>query len=312
MPDMDGFAACARVRALPGGADLPIIFLTALRDVDTFDRALEVGGDDFLTKPVRPGELVARVESALKLRKMRVELREHYELLRRQRDDLLRVQLQKERLMAFVVHDLKGPVNAMDLNAQLLSRDPSLSDSARKAVGQIRNEARQLNRMILNLLDISKADEGKLSVERRKLDLVPLIAELFSEFTPMAEMRRVRLDSNLVAREAFADPDLLKRVLMNFIENAVRHTAVDSSVTVASQKAAGAVELSVLDRGPGIPPGQKERIFDAFVQGATGVTRSGRGLGLAFCRAAATAHGGRVWVQDAEPGASFHVSLPNE
>src|SRR5262249_56334444 len=131
-------------------------------DVDTFDEALRVGADDFLTKPVRPAELIARVGTALKLRQMRVELREHYELLKHQRDDLLRLQLQKERLSAFLVHDLKNPVNSMDLHAQLLLRDQGLSARSRDSAAQIRSEARQLVRMILNLLDISKADEGKL------------------------------------------------------------------------------------------------------------------------------------------------------
>jgi two-component system sensor histidine kinase/response regulator len=137
----------------PGGAGTPVLFLTALRDVDTFDRALRAGGDDFLTKPVRPTELVVRVQSALKLRRMSEELREHYELLKRQRDDLLRLQLQKERLTAFVVHDLKNPVNSMDLHAQVLLREKGLPATARDSATQIRTEARQLTRMILNLLD---------------------------------------------------------------------------------------------------------------------------------------------------------------
>ena len=145
MPGIDGFAVCARIRALPGGAETPIVFLTALRDVDTFDRALRAGGDDFLTKPVRPTELVVRVQAALELRRMSAELREHYELVRKQRDDLMRLQLQKERLTAFVVHDLKNPVNSMDLHAQVLLRDPELPASARESVQHIR-ERRALAR----------------------------------------------------------------------------------------------------------------------------------------------------------------------
>jgi two-component system sensor histidine kinase/response regulator len=101
MPEVDGFEACRQVRALPGGEQIPIVFLTALRDVDTFDSALRAGGDDFLTKPVRLTELIVRVQTALKLRRMRVELGEQYDLLKRQRDDLMRLQLQKERLMSF-------------------------------------------------------------------------------------------------------------------------------------------------------------------------------------------------------------------
>ncbi|HMY19542.1 MAG TPA: response regulator, partial [Polyangium sp.] len=110
MPGMDGFTVCQRIRELPGGADVPIIFLTALRDVATFDRAMLVGADDFLTKPVRPTELIVRVQAALRMRRMGAELREHYALIRHQRDDLMRLQLQKEMLMSFVVHDLKNPV----------------------------------------------------------------------------------------------------------------------------------------------------------------------------------------------------------
>ena len=99
------------------------MFLTALRDVDTFDRALAAGGDDFLTKPVRPAELVVRVRALLEARRMSAEIRQHYELIRKQRDDLMRLQLQKERLTALIVHDLKNPVHAMDLHAQVLQRN---------------------------------------------------------------------------------------------------------------------------------------------------------------------------------------------
>ena len=102
MPVVDGPTACERIRMLPGGHDTPVVFLTAQRDVDTFDRALRAGGDDFLTKPVQPSELLLRVQAALKLRKVKAELREHYGLVRKQRDDLMRLQLPKERLSQFL------------------------------------------------------------------------------------------------------------------------------------------------------------------------------------------------------------------
>src|SRR5688572_12256250 len=153
MPGMDGFEVCSRLRALPAGPDTPVIFLTALRDVDTFDAALRAGGDDFLTKPVRPTELVLRVQAALRLRRLNTSNREYYELARRQRDDLMRLQLQKERLSAFVVHDLKNPVGNIDLLAQLLLRDRELPERCRGSVTTIRDELRALNRLIMNLLD---------------------------------------------------------------------------------------------------------------------------------------------------------------
>jgi two-component system sensor histidine kinase/response regulator len=315
MPELDGFAVCERIRALPRGPETPVVFLTALRDVDTFDHALRSGGDDFLTKPVRPTELVIRVQSALKIRRLSAELREHYDLLRHQRDDLLRVQLQKERLMAFVVHDLKNPVNAMDLHAQLLARDASLPASARESAAQIRIAARRLGQMILNLLDISKADEGKLVASKTPVDLEALAARVTAEIDVAARARGCLLEVALTARRVDADEDLLERTLLNLLENAVRHAPGGTAVRLESRREGPILELRVRDAGPGIPEAMRETLFDPFVQlGGEGhpPSRGGRGLGLAFCRLAVQAHGGRIWIEDGNPGAVFVLALPAE
>ena len=315
MPDIDGFGACERIRALPGGAEVPTIFLTALRDVDTFDRALEVGGDDFLTKPVRPAELVARVEAALKLRRMRAELREHYDLLKQQRDALLRVQLQKERLMAFVVHDLKNPVSTMDLHAQLLLRDPKLAESSRESATLIRNEARHLSRLILNLLDLAKSDEGKLFARCADVALKPLVDELFVELAATAAARGVHFEASLEVEHIHADVDLVRRLLLNLLDNAMRHTPPETTISVAAVATPAGVEMAVRDAGPGVPLELRDRIFEPFIQAERSrndVTRAGQGLGLAFCRLAVEAHGGRIWIEDGAPGAVFKIALPQQ
>ncbi len=315
MPDLDGFAVCELIRARPEGASTPVVFLTALRDVDTFEHALRAGGDDFLTKPIRPTELVVRVRTALRLRRMGSELREHVELVRHQRDDVLRLQLQKERLTTFVVHDLKNHVNAMDLHAQLLLRDPALTDDARESAAQIRSSARQLGRMILNLLDISRADEGKLVVKRADFDLEGLVQAVAGELQAMASDRAVALEFALTTPRLRADEDLLRRTLANLIENAIRHAPKNSFVRIASRRKPGLTQLSVTDSGTGVPPALRDKIFDPFVQlEATNrpITRSGRGLGLTFCKFAVEAHGGGIWVEDANPGAAFVLSIPDE
>lgn len=315
MPDLDGFAVCERIRALPRGPEVPVLFLTALRDVDTFDRALRAGGDDFLTKPVRPTELIVRVQTALKLRRMSVELREHYDLLKRQRDDLMRVQLQKERLMAFVVHDLKNPVNSMDLHAQLMLRSPDLPESLREAAGQIRTEARHLTRMILNLLDISRGEEGQLNPKKVEIEVAPLITSIFSELGVNAAARGVKLDSAVRTPTLRGDEDLVRRTLTNLVENAIRFAPTQTSVTLAVDRYAGGVEVTVADEGPGIPAELRERVFDPFVQADTHQRpeRTSRGLGLAFCKIAVQAHGGTVGIRDnANTGTIFVVRLPDE
>jgi len=315
MPGMDGFAVCSRIRALPSGPHIPILFLTSSRDVDTFDRALRVGGDDFLTKPVRPTELVVRVQGALKLRRMSAELREHYELVRRQRDDLMRLQLQKERLMAFVVHDLKNPVNSLDLHAQLLLRNQELGSRARESAQRIRDEARSLLRLVLNLLDISKSEEGRLVVQPGEIDLEALFSALLEGHAVKAQDARVELRRSIEVRTIAADVDLLRRVFENLLDNALRHAPEESEVRITVTQCDAAVEIRIADAGPGVPPELREKIFERFVQLENServVTRTGRGLGLTFCKLVIEAHGGRIWVEDAHPGAVFCMRLPNE
>lgn len=313
MPGLDGFAVCRRIRSAPGGSDVPIVFLTALRDVDTFDEALHVGGDDFLTKPVRPTELLVRVQSALKLRRMSTELREHYDLVRRQRDDLMRLQLQKERLSAFIVHDLKNPVTSMDLNAQVLLADSELPQRAKDAAKNIRVDARSLMRMILNLLDISKAEEGRLTARRSRLDLPATLRDVLDAAELKARALEVTVERSFEVPTALADADLLKRVAENLLDNAIRHAPKGGRVVLSSVARPDATELRVEDNGPGIPDDMRERIFDPFVQleRSAGSSRTSRGLGLAFCRIAVEAHGGKIWVEDANPGARFSLTLPN-
>lgn len=314
MPEVDGFAVCELIRALPRGRETPLIFLTALRDVDTFDRALRAGGDDFLTKPVRPTELIVRVQTMLQLRRMRVELREHYDLLKHQRDDLLRLGLQKERLMTFVVHDLKNPVNSIDLHAQILCRDRGLPELARESAAHIRTEARQLNRMILNLLDLSKGDEGKLSPKRTDIDVRSMVAEILAELGVAAESRKVQLHTSIAADRIHVDEDLLRRTLTNLVENAIRYAPPETSIHITATRISGGTEVRIADAGSGIPAEMREKVFDPFVQVEVGerlVDSGGRGLGLTFCKLAVEAHGGRIWVEDAAPGTVFCMRLPH-
>jgi signal transduction histidine kinase len=312
MPGMGGLAACRSIRELPEGRDLPIVVLTALRDVDTFDQALKAGADDFLTKPIHPTALVVRLQGALRLRRMSSELRDHYELVRRQRDELMRLQLQQERLTAFVVHDLKNPVNVIDLHAQLLLRQRDLADNAKNSVHQIREEVRSLMRLILNLLDISKAEEGRLVARPARLDLAELCSRICETVQVRAKAANVALRCELAVPEIDADPDLFRRVLENLVDNALRYAPNGSEVRITSAPGDGVIELRVADSGPGVPEALRAKIFERFYQVQAGATeqRTSRGLGLAFCRMAVEAHGGQIALEPSAVGTVFCVRLP--
>jgi signal transduction histidine kinase len=308
MPKVDGIVACERIRAQPGGRDIAIVFVTAQRDVETFDRALAAGGDDFITKPFRPGELIVRMQTALRLRRIASERNDLFEQLKHQRDQLQRLELQKEQLVAFLVHDLKNPVNAIELHAQTVLRAQDLERAYRSA-GRIQDETRALLRMITNLLDISRADEGQLAPVMREIEVAALVGKVLDELHARAVASGVTIGTSIAAPTLCADPDLIARVVANLVDNAIRHAPEGSEIQVAATLADGAVELRVEDAGPGVPHDQRERVFERFRSGSETATRMNRGLGLAFCKLAVEAHGGRIWIEDGSPGAVFCVRL---
>ena len=313
MPGMDGPAVCERLRAMPEGVEVPVVFLTAARDVDTFDRALRAGATDFLTKPVQPAELVLRVRQALEVRRLGGELRAQYDLLRQQRDELFRTQLQKEDLASFVVHDLKNPVNAIDLQAQLILRDRQLSPRSRDAASRVRDDVRDLLRLIHNLLDVTRGERGQLILARARVDLRALVEGVFDARRAQADEQGVALTSRVEATELDADPELLRRVVENLLENAIRHAPSRTTVRVETAPRGDAVEVTVADEGSGIPEELRAIVFDRYTQlGRTEDVRArgGRGLGLTFCKLAVEAHGGTIRAEDGSPGAVFRVCIP--
>ena len=308
MPDLDGPSTCRAIRARPGGFDVSIVFVTAQHDVAAFDRSTAAGGDDFITKPYRGEELVARVETAVELLGRAPLRNELYVAIKRQRDDLQRLQLHKEQLTSFVVHDLKNPVGAIELLAQVVLRDPALGARARDSSRRIVGHARQLARMIATLLDIVKADEGALAPHREPLDAPALLASVVDELRDAADDAGVALAASASAPRIHGDRELVRRVLENLVDNAIRHSPEGSTIDLTATPAVGAVELRVRDRDDGVPAERHDRVFDRFE--STGTTRGHSGLGLAFCKIAIEAHGGRIWVEDAAPGAAFCLQLP--
>lgn len=308
MPGMDGLTACERIRALPGGKTVAIVFVTAQREVETFDRAVAAGGDDFLSKPFRPAELILRVQAALRARKLAAECSELYDQVKQQRDALQRLQLHKEQLAGFLVHDLKNPVGAIELQAQRVLREPAATDRSRRGATAILDESRTLMRMILNLLDLSRADEDGLAPARQPLDPAPLIAAVLDELRDRATESGVELVADVATAKLRADRDLMHRVLANLVENAIRHAPEQSQVTVTAVETSIGVELRVRDAGHGVPDDQRAVVFGRFETGATSARN--RGLGLAFCKLAVEAHGGEIWIEDGNPGAVFCVRIP--
>lgn len=306
----DGFAACAQLRAHPGGALTPIIFVTDRDDPALIDAAVAAGGDDVLVRPLRANELAVRVRAlGLGYARLRAE-RGRTATAQRERDEQLRLGAQKDALTEFLVHDLKSPIASVTMALQelvLICDSPLGRDAARACLATTET----VSRMVMNLLDVSCGHA--LAVRRSACSVGALFRHLRDHFAPRLELREVTLATRADALELWADAELLRRVAENLVDNALRYAPPRSHVDVAVETAADGRYLIVTDRGPGVPPEHRERVFDRFVQlDPDASRRASRGLGLAFCRLALEAHAGRIWVDEpAGGGARFCARFPD-
>jgi signal transduction histidine kinase len=173
-----------------------------------------------------------------------------------------------------------------------------------------------LGGLINDLLDLSKIESGKSEVKSNRVSLDRLVHEVVETLRPVATEKEIALDATISAPSilVWADRDKINQVLMNLIGNAIKFTPAQGRVVVsASRDGKESIQVSVSDSGPGIPPDEKEKIFDKFYQIAQvgDVKPKGTGLGLAICKALVELHGGRIWVESEKNGGStFSFTLP--
>jgi signal transduction histidine kinase len=220
--------------------------------------------------------------------------------------------------LANVSHELRTPLNAIigSTDNMLDGITGELNEKQSRYLARTQANAEQLNLLIEDLLDLSVIESGKIDIKAKDLSLASLITEVAESLKPIAEKKPVELeissvDANLTA---WADRDRIVQVLNNLIGNAVKFSPPQSKVIVAVQRnGAGWVQVSVADTGPGIPPGQTDKIFDEFYQ----IPQAGRpkikgmGLGLTIAKKLLEMHGGKIWVQsELGKGSTFFFTLP--
>ena len=319
MPKMSGFEVCSTLRARPGTQLLPIIMVTALNALEDKVRGLELGADDFLTKPINRSELIAKVRSILRVKALQDEVERQRKELEAANRELLTIQRFKESMSQMVVHDLKNPLAGIMGNIQLIQMQGTQLPPGRlgELLQRSLDSARQLARMIQNILEVAKLEEQKMPVRREAVSLADVIAEQTSELMSLSARDGIRLES-IVPRDlppVDADRALLGRILANLLSNAFKHTPAGGRIVVESRIEASDVVLSVSDTGEGIPEELLPYIFEKFVAGEKDDRRRSSydsGLGLTFCRLAVECHGGRIGVKSRPgEGTVVSVSLPS-
>jgi signal transduction histidine kinase len=224
-------------------------------------------------------------------------------------DRLARTEAARNDLVAAVSHDLRTPITSLRLLVEALD-DDIVDDADRKAyLAKLRTHVRALAALIDDLFELSRLQAGELRWSMERVRLGELVEETVDAMRQNGTAQLI-VDVPGDLCPARGAPEQIQRVLFNLIQNAIRHTPADGSVTVRALTAADAVQVEVADTGSGIPDTDRERVFDAFFQGGAARANGGAGLGLAISRAIIEAHGGRIWLEPSAAGTSVRFTLP--
>jgi signal transduction histidine kinase len=243
--------------------------------------------------------------------------RERSVLLERERTaraEAERLSRAKDEFLATVSHELRSPLMAILGWVQVLRRTPAESGRMRVALDTIERNTLLQGRLIGDLLDVARIVEGKLTVSRHRIDLVPVVRQVVESYRPTARDKHVELvdESVIASAHVVADDQRIEQIVGNVVSNAIKFTPRDGRVTIRLECARDRLRIVVTDTGAGIPADLLPHVFERFRQGEAGLATGGLGLGLAIVKHLVTLHEGTVRAESAgkDRGATFIVELP--
>ncbi len=235
------------------------------------------------------------------------------EQLRRQVQDARRraeIEGMRNALLCAVSHDLRTPLTAIVTASMALDEERLDPLERREFSHMVAVEASRLHRLVGNLLDLTRLESGRVTVKATPQAIDEVIGSVLVRLDRELNGRVVRTDVPSTIPLASFDPVLIGQVVTNLVENVIRHTPPGSPIELSTRSDGRFLLLEVADRGPGVRPGDEERVFDKLYRGAA-KGGGGTGLGLTICRAIMTVHDGRIWLENRSGGgAVVRLSLP--
>ncbi|MBF0614810.1 MAG: response regulator [Magnetococcales bacterium] len=328
MPEMNGYEVCRQLRDNPRTRDIPVIFVTAKKQVADESEGFRLGGVDYITKPYQ-GEIVKRrVATHLELKRGRTALEQE---IRVRTAELTAARLEAERaraeaesgnrakstFLAHMSHEIRTPLNAiLGVNELLLEADATAEQ--RRYLEMARKASESLLALVNDVLDFSKIEAGQFDLERSCFDLLALITGSVEILAIQARDRGIRLSQDVevgLPRYVLGDPNRLRQVLLNLLGNAVKFTREGEVVLTVVPDGAGRIGFAIRDTGIGIPADKLATIFQPFRQADFSTTRQygGTGLGLSICALLVERMGGRITVESVVGQGSrfaFALDLP--
>jgi len=310
MSGMNGLDTCRTLQAKYGSEAAPVIFITAKTQSDDVVEGLRAGGVDYLPKPFRANEAVARIRTHLYSRVLSEQQRSLV-------DQLSKANEAKNRFLGMAAHDLRNPLASIRGLAEFL-QDAAigpLNPEQLELVQMIQATSHQMLHQVNELLDVATIEAGALKIHPEPTAIVDLVSHVVHLMNMEAAKKntRVHLVHPAVVPVLPLDPQKFRQVVENLVSNAVKYSPPGANITVEIASNQSSVSLSVRDEGPGIPDGERDKLFKDF--GRLSVKPTGgeksTGLGLAICRNIVEAHRGTITAENlAARGCEFRVTLP--
>lgn len=320
--DLEGLITDANIRAESFlGFEREVLLGKRINDV----LEAEASGQDSLMEGVQSGEPLSYDSRARHGSGPSVPVEVHVKRIDIEPDPFLqwiirditeRLELAELRtdLTSMIFHDLRSPLGNIISSLEVLSAALGDQDETIQSVLSIAaRSSRRASRLVESLLDLDRLEEERAVLNKSEALISALIAEAVEEVHPTAEARGQLLRMNLQPGipHVSMDVDMIRRVLINLLENAVKYTRSGDWIAVSAERIGDHLQVIVQDSGPGISAGDRERIFQKFTRLQRDGRSKGLGLGLAFCRLAVEAHGGKIWVESEEGhGSTFTFTLP--
>lgn len=304
LPGVSGLELVRELRSR--GVGTPILAITGHEDEDNERALISAGASDYLPKSeIRPATLLRRLRYAIRVGRAENNYGAALESAQRAVQD-------RDDLLSIVSHDLRNPLNAIRIASDELA-DPTLEPGERKMmVAAVQRALRRADRLIQDLLDVSRIESGRLQLSSSPVPIRELLEQARGEAE--SSLREAKLELKVVIDPAVGpltvDRDRVVQVLDNLIGNATRYARGTGAITLEARRDGDLVELAVEDKGPGIKPEELPHLFDRFYQVRT-KKRAGAGLGLAIAKGIAEAHGGRITAKSTlGQGSRFSLFLP--
>ncbi len=340
MPKMDGYETCKILKENELTAHIPIMFLTARNDTDDIIKAFQLGGVDYITKPFKTEEILARIKNILLLKISQDIINEQNQMLKASQKsiyddavkilelnnklteserDLKELNNTKDKFFSIIGHDLKSQFAGILGLAEVLHRyGTNISTQDRDTyIGHIFDGLTQMRSFLENILEWALSQTGQINFLPNSVQLERIFKDIMLQYHNNAFKKNITIcndvDSDI---RVYADENMLMTIIRNLVSNAIKYTNVGGTIILSAEEGSHSVEIFIKDDGIGMTPKMSDKLFKIgnTNQSSPGTeNEKGTGLGLLLCKDFAQRHGGDISViSEINKGSTFIVTLPKK